>query len=95
MNDKLNEIETAIKRSKEKDYYKILGVKRDASQKEIKKGYRKLALQWHPDKHVRIRKVDVMNRRKTKRWLKKSSKRLLKLMKFCQMKVWLIVMIEL
>lgn len=50
--NKMNEIETAIKRSKEKDYYKILGVKRDASQKEIKKAYRKLALQWHPDKHV-------------------------------------------
>ena len=44
--------QTALKRSKEKDYYKVLGVKRDATQKEIKKAYRKLALQWHPDKHV-------------------------------------------
>ena len=52
LQNKLNEAETALKRSKEKDYYKILGVKRDASQKEIKKAYRKLALQWHPDKHV-------------------------------------------
>lgn len=32
-----------------KDYYKILGVSRNADQKEIKKVYRKLARQYHPD----------------------------------------------
>ena len=57
MRDKLNEAEVALKRSKEKDYYKILGVKRDATEKEIKKAYRKLALQWHPDKHKEDKEV--------------------------------------
>lgn len=32
-----------------RDYYEILGISRDAAEDEIKKSYRRLAKQYHPD----------------------------------------------
>lgn len=47
----LRQAELELKKSQRKDYYKILGIEKDAGDSEIKKGYRKKALVNHPDKN--------------------------------------------
>ncbi|KAF9201019.1 hypothetical protein BGZ49_008755 [Haplosporangium sp. Z 27] len=49
IHEKLTKAQKLLKQSQQKDYYKILGVPRSATDREIKKAFRKLALQWHPD----------------------------------------------
>ncbi|CAD8059216.1 unnamed protein product [Paramecium sonneborni] len=51
MRQKINDINRKQKQLSKKDYYKILEVDKNATEADIKKAYRKLALQWHPDKN--------------------------------------------
>jgi DnaJ homolog subfamily C member 3 len=47
---KLQEVQALLKRSKQKDYYKVLGVDREADDRTIKRAYRNLVRVHHPDK---------------------------------------------
>ena len=49
---KVKQSKLAIKKANRKDYYAILGVHESADEKQLKKGYRKSALKWHPDRHA-------------------------------------------
>jgi len=62
----IQEAKLAAKRAKRKDYYKILGVDKNASGDDVKKAYKKRALIHHPDRHASA--TEVMRKEQEKQF---------------------------
>ncbi|KLO17381.1 hypothetical protein SCHPADRAFT_925865 [Schizopora paradoxa] len=58
---RLQKAQRLLKQSRSKDYYKVLGVARDADERTIKKAYRKAAKTAHPDKGGSEEKMAAVN----------------------------------
>ena len=60
LNDAKNQAEKARKR----DYYAILGIDKNASEQEIKKAYKKMAMKYHPDRNAESEETKKMAEKK-------------------------------
>jgi preprotein translocase subunit Sec63 len=47
---------------KKKDYYEILAVNKEATEDEIKRAYKKLAIKFHPDKNQSVHSAEVFKK---------------------------------
>jgi len=60
---KINEISKKANKAKIKDYYKILGITKSATEDEIKKAFRKLSLKHHPDRHTEPQDKEIAEKK--------------------------------
>lgn len=61
IHDRLQRVQRLLKQSKQKDYYKVLDVSRDADARTIKKAFRRAAKTAHPDKGGSEAKMAAVN----------------------------------
>ena len=60
----MNEANQKSEKARNRDYYQILGINRNATQADIKKAYRKLALKYHPDRNSESEQTKKVAQRK-------------------------------
>jgi len=62
--DSLERAKLLLTRSKRKNYYKILGISKQADTTEIKRAYKKRALEHHPDRHANVNEEERLSQEK-------------------------------